>query len=101
MSSDGIEAENDSHEAAISGNGRFAAFYSQADNLVAGDTAMNDVFTHEYWGLPILDFDGDGYSDYGCYDAAGNFGAPPGAWYFMLTDAGFTTQKFGYNGTVP
>ncbi len=47
------------------------------------------------------DFDGDGRSDIGCYDAAGNLGQPAGSWYLMRTSDGFTTATFGYAGTVP
>ncbi len=52
--------------------------------------------------VPVVgDFDGDGTDDYGCYDAAGNYGQPPGSWYFMMSTRGFTTKTFGYAGTVP
>ncbi len=52
--------------------------------------------------VPIAgDFDGDGTKDYGCYDAAGNFGQPAGSWYIMRSTAGFTTKTFGYAGTAP
>jgi len=49
------------------------------------------------------DFDGDGISDYGCYDAAGIPGVvPPGQWYFMKSKDGFDNSvSFGYRGTVP
>ena len=47
------------------------------------------------------DFDGDGTDDYGCYDAAGNYGQPPGSWYFMTGTDGFFEKTFGYSGTVP
>ena len=50
---------------------------------------------------PVNDFDGDGRSDYGCYDAAGNYGQPPCSWYFMVSTYGFFTKNFGYAGTVP
>ena len=42
---DGTESIGSSFGAEISGDGRFVAFTSQADNLVGGDTnAQNDVF---------------------------------------------------------
>jgi hypothetical protein len=46
--SDGAEAEDFSGQAAVSGNGRFVAFQSKADNLVAGDSNQKeDVFVHD------------------------------------------------------
>ncbi len=46
--SDGAEAEDFSGQAAVSGNGRFIAFQSKADNLVAGDSNQKeDVFVHD------------------------------------------------------
>ena len=52
--------------------------------------------------VPVVgDFDGDGKADYGCYDAAGHYGQPPGSWYLMQSTAGFETKTFGYGGTVP
>ncbi len=49
------------------------------------------------------DFDGDGISDFGCYDAAGIPGiVDPGQWYFMKSADGFDASvSFGYPGTVP
>ncbi|MGN6546234.1 MAG: SdrD B-like domain-containing protein [Aureliella sp.] len=45
QSSSGTEANNQSHDSAISGNGRYVGFYSYASNLVAGDTnGTSDVF---------------------------------------------------------
>jgi Tol biopolymer transport system component len=44
----GIAADGRSFAAAISADGRFVAFQSLADNLVAGDTnAVGDVFVHD------------------------------------------------------
>ncbi len=53
--------------------------------------------------VPVVgDYDGDGIDDFGCYDAAGVPGAvAPGAWYFMKSTEGFSTETFGYAGTVP
>ncbi len=52
--------------------------------------------------VPVVgDYDGDGTDDFGCYDAAGNYGQPPGSWYFMKSSEGFSTETFGYAGTVP
>ncbi len=62
------------------------------------------VFLVAGWGEKVVygnDMDGDGVSDLGCYDAAGNCGASPGSWYIMESSAGFKTQSFGYSGTVP
>jgi len=49
------------------------------------------------------DFDGDGISDFGCYDAAGIPGlVKPGQWFFMKSRDGFDNSvSFGYPGTVP
>ena len=44
----GVEANDASRAPAISGNGRFVAFTSDADNLVVGDTNGNrDLFVHD------------------------------------------------------
>jgi Tol biopolymer transport system component len=44
----GAQANNDSRETAISGDGRFVAFQSSASNLVAGDTNGSlDIFVHD------------------------------------------------------
>lgn len=43
-----VQANNDSLNASLSGDGRFVAFESEATNLVAGDTNnRNDVFVHD------------------------------------------------------
>ena len=48
IDSSGAEANNDSFDANISGNGRFVAFKSLATNLVSGDTNGKwDVFVHD------------------------------------------------------
>ncbi len=48
VASDGTQGNGVSHEPAISANGRFVAFWSRADNLVAGDTNDAwDVFVHD------------------------------------------------------
>src|SRR6266511_3498651 len=50
VSIDGAGAQANSHSfaPAISGDGRFIAFYSHASNLVAGDTnGVDDVFVHD------------------------------------------------------
>ena len=52
--------------------------------------------------VPVVgDFDGDGKDDYGCYDARGMYGQPPGSWYFLLSNTGFARETFGYAGTIP
>jgi Tol biopolymer transport system component len=44
----GQQANNESFEPAISADGRFVAFWSQASNLVAGDTNLDaDVFVRD------------------------------------------------------
>ena len=48
MSSGGAQANDDSDYPAISGNGRYVAFWSAANNLVAGDTNdALDIFVHD------------------------------------------------------
>jgi len=60
VDSSGGEANNDSIEPSISADGRFVAFWSLADNLVAGDTNQRqDVFVHD------RDPDGNGIFDEG------------------------------------
>jgi len=64
--------------------------------------------TFGYGGtVPVVgDFDGDGVTDFGCYDASGLYAngrwlAQPGSWYIMQSRSGFRTATFGYGGTVP
>ena len=48
VASDGSEAEDDSQQSSISGDGRFVAFASEARNLVPGDTnRKQDIFVHD------------------------------------------------------
>ncbi len=48
VNNDGIEGNSGSTVASISGNGRYVAFYSWADNLVPGDTnGQPDIFVHD------------------------------------------------------
>ncbi len=48
VASGGAQANSDSHEPAISGNGRFAGFFSVSSNLVAGDSnGAYDIFVHD------------------------------------------------------
>jgi Tol biopolymer transport system component len=48
VSSSGRQARGESYEQTISADGRFVAFYSQASNLVAGDTnGQPDVFVRD------------------------------------------------------
>ncbi len=48
IASDGTEANGDSEWTAISANGDFVAFWSDADNLVASDlNGVSDLFVHE------------------------------------------------------
>jgi hypothetical protein len=47
VDSSGTQANNSSNVGAMSADGRFVAFYSNASNLVPGDTnGTGDVFTH-------------------------------------------------------
>ncbi len=58
LTQSGTEANGDSTNLAISGNGRFVVFESEADNLVPGDTnGQPDIFVHD------RDFDGNGVFD--------------------------------------
>src|SRR5262245_2757120 len=48
VSSAGVEANESSYSPSISADGRFVAFMSPADNLVAGDTNLrSDIFVHD------------------------------------------------------
>jgi hypothetical protein len=48
VDSTGAESDGDSYDPNISTNGRFVAFYSEATNLVPGDTnGVDDIFLHE------------------------------------------------------
>ena len=48
VDSRGVEANDASVDAKISGNGRFVAFYSEASNLVPDDTnGVGDLFVHD------------------------------------------------------
>jgi len=46
----GVEGDGPSFAPSISGDGRYVAFQSQADNLVAGDinfSPLSDIFVHD------------------------------------------------------
>jgi hypothetical protein len=48
LSSSGVQGNNGSYRPSLSADGRFVAFYSYANNLVAGDTnGKYDVFVHD------------------------------------------------------
>ena len=48
VDSNGVQGNNESQPAAISADGRFVAFESDATNLVPGDTnSIRDVFVHD------------------------------------------------------
>jgi len=48
ISNNGTQANSDAYDPHISANGRYVAFYSNASNLVAGDTnATSDVFVYD------------------------------------------------------
>lgn len=48
LAADGSEADGDSHRPALSADGRYVAFRSEASNLVAGDTnGLSDIFVHD------------------------------------------------------
>ena len=49
--SDGVQGNSRSLNAVISGNGRFVAFHSYANNLVAND---NNGVVHEYYGVDVF-----------------------------------------------
>ena len=50
VSSAGAQGDGDSYSPAIDAIGRYVAFYSEASNLVPGDTnGMEDVFVHDAW----------------------------------------------------
>ncbi len=48
VDSDGVEADGDNNGVTISASGRYVGFYSEATNLVAGDSnGMSDTFIHD------------------------------------------------------
>jgi len=47
VSSDEVETDNSSYNATISNDGRYVAFESEANNLVAGDTGRRDIFVRD------------------------------------------------------
>ena len=48
VATNGLEADNASHDPSISANGRFVTYWSDADNLVPNDTnAYSDVFLYD------------------------------------------------------
>jgi len=81
VSSAGTESDGDSYSPAISANGRFVAFYSEASNLVPGDTnGMEDVFVHDVWtgtttrvSVDSSGREGDGRSYYPALSASGRY----------------------------
>ena len=53
VDSAGTQANSECHLAALSADGRFVTFYSEATNLVPGDTnGVRDVFVHDRLGRP-------------------------------------------------
>jgi Tol biopolymer transport system component len=49
IDSNGVEALGDSSDPSVSGDGRYVAFSSEAENLVDGDVnGFNDVFVHDW-----------------------------------------------------
>src|SRR5689334_11790833 len=50
VDSSGAQGDGNSYAPSISADGRYVAFISDADNLVAGDTNhAKDVFVHDRW----------------------------------------------------
>ncbi|MHB0856542.1 MAG: hypothetical protein ACYC5M_03110 [Anaerolineae bacterium] len=48
VASDGAQGNHNSYDSALSADGRYVAFFSDASNLVAGDTNYrNDIFVHD------------------------------------------------------
>jgi len=62
---DGNQGNGDSgYGVAVSVDGRYVAFESEADNLVTGDTnAVGDAFVHDRGPVGPVDTDGDGIPD--------------------------------------
>src|SRR5262245_37458184 len=77
----GVQANLESYYAALSVDGRFVAFYSDAANLVAGDAnATGDVFVHDRRtgitrrvSVDSAGVEGDDESDQPAISAAGRF----------------------------
>lgn len=53
VDSGGLQAEGESGGASMSADGRFVAFWSDADNLVPGDTGGTDIFVRDLQGGTI------------------------------------------------
>ncbi len=48
VSTDGTEGDGDSYHPSLSGDGRYVAYFSEATNLVSGDSnGVDDVFIHD------------------------------------------------------
>ncbi|MDJ0757320.1 MAG: hypothetical protein QNJ45_27555 [Ardenticatenaceae bacterium] len=47
LASDGTQGNGGSYDLAMSGDGRFVAFWTQASNLTSGDSVTRDVFVHD------------------------------------------------------
>jgi len=47
VSSDGTQSNDDGRAPSISGDGRYVAFWSGADNLISEDYGLNDIFVHD------------------------------------------------------
>ena len=88
VGSAGTQANGDSYSPALSGDGRFVAFYSYASNLVAGDSQIcyqggshncPDVFVHDR---------GTGATSRVSVDSAGAQGNDQSGWYSALSGDG-------------
>ncbi len=103
LSSSAVEGNGSSNEPAISADGRYVAFYSGADNLVAGDSNFaNDVFVHDRQtgDTTLVSVDsnglqGNGSSDMPAISADGRFVAfPSEASNLVAGDSNFATDVF-------
>jgi hypothetical protein len=76
VDSSGVEANGNSASPDISGDGRFVAFTSSANNLVAGDAnGVDDVFVHDLQtgATELISLGGDGSSNFPAISGDGRF----------------------------
>ena len=85
----GVQGNDDSYSASISGDGRCVAFESIAANLVPADTnAVADVFVRQWLPVGPNDFDGDGLSDIAVYRPSS------GVWYLLQSGDAYDPTKY-------
>ena len=116
VSSFGEQGNNTSYEPSLSADGRYVAFYSNASNLVPGDTnVVPDIFVHDRAGDPgWMPGDTNHDSDVDLADLgnlAGAYGTTSGATWEQgdfdgdgdvdLPDLGTLAGNYGYGVSAP